>query len=431
MSANVPRVPSTSLAEILDQLVEKATEEKSVPFASLAKAAGLDPARDFVRASLREIDLRGEDLRGFDFSRADLTGADFRGANMDGVSIALAITTGAVGLPPQATRRARIPVLHPDANQLLSYIRGINQAILLGAMPPGPTDQSRQQRTVAFKSPVLGPLRDLAGLWVGTGFSVIWRPGSPPEPDHFLELHLTHETLQFEEIPGERPNHGFPADIQIFGLRYLHQIEDLNTNAELHFEPGIWAAVPQTDNPAEALTVVRMASMPDGTGVLARGTADPVLGPPIIPNTDTSPFVLGNPQQKIQFPVSNLSTPSTFRSSPKDTFGINQAMVDNPNSVLKFELSGQTIKNTIVLQILSSDGGVANTSFPQGSPAAGSKAHTALVSATFWIETLEDHAGGPDVHQLQYTQTVLLNFSGLSWPHITVATLRKSITSTA
>jgi hypothetical protein len=27
--------------------------------------------------------------------------------------------------------------------------------------------------------------------------------------------------------------------------------------------------------------------------------------------------------------------------------------------------------------------------------------------------------------QLQYTQTVLLNFLGLSWPHVSVATLLK------
>jgi hypothetical protein len=27
---------------------------------------------------------------------------------------------------------------------------------------------------------------------------------------------------------------------------------------------------------------------------------------------------------------------------------------------------------------------------------------------------------------LQYTQTVLLNFNGLSWPHITVGTLKRT-----
>ena len=32
---------------------------------------------------------------------------------------------------------------------------------------------------------------------------------------------------------------------------------------------------------------------------------------------------------------------------------------------------------------------------------------------------------GDDLLQLQYTQTVLLNFKGLSWPHVTVATLHK------
>jgi hypothetical protein len=33
--------------------------------------------------------------------------------------------------------------------------------------------------------------------------------------------------------------------------------------------------------------------------------------------------------------------------------------------------------------------------------------------------------GKPAFLQLQYTQTVLLNFNGLSWPHVSVATLRK------
>jgi hypothetical protein len=88
-----------TLGEILDQLVTEAGHEKPASFAELVAAAGLDPARDFVGGSLREVDLRGEDLRGFDFSGADLTGADFRGANLSGVSFNDAIRTGALGLP--------------------------------------------------------------------------------------------------------------------------------------------------------------------------------------------------------------------------------------------------------------------------------------------------------------------------------------------
>ena len=294
----------------------------------------------------------------------------------------------------------------------------------------------------AVASP-LGPLQDLIdsnaggnkGTWTGTGFNVIWRPNSTPGQDRFLELNRTDEVLQFEGISGPIPNRGFlQADIQMFGLTYLQQIKDANNNAGLHVEPGIWATVPQTNNPAEVPTVVRMASIPHGTTVIAQGIATPVARPPIIPNTNITPFVIGNPQQKVPFPESNLSIPSNFRSPPGDITGITQAMVDNPNSVLISALSGQMVKNTVVLEVSSNPtapvlgGGVANTAFLQGSPAAGPNAQTALVSATFWIETVQDRAGGPDVHQLQYTQTVLLNFNGLSWPHITVATLRRLYT---
>jgi len=47
------------------------------------------------------------------------------------------------------------------------------------------------------------------------------------------------------------------------------------------------------------------------------------------------------------------------------------------------------------------------------------------MSAIFWIETVTPPDGEHEFLQLQYTQTVLLNFNGLSWPHVSVATLRK------
>jgi hypothetical protein len=279
----------------------------------------------------------------------------------------------------------------------------------------------------------LGPLQDLLGTWTGKGFNTIWRPNSTPGQDRFLELNLTDEILQFEEIKGEIPNRGLlQADMNMFGVTYLQQIKDANNKAGLHIEPGIWATVPQTENPAEVPTVVRMASIPHGTTVLAQGTATPIPGPPTIANINITPFLIGDPLNKIPFAESNLSIPTVFRSLPADIVGITQAMVDNPNSVLLAALSGKTIKNTVALEVSSNPtapvlgGGVANTAFLQGSPAAGPNAQTALVTATFWIETIQADGGGPDIHQLQYTQTVLLNFNGLSWPHITVGTLVKS-----
>jgi uncharacterized protein YjbI with pentapeptide repeats len=108
-----------SLAQILDRLVEEGSGETPASFAALAKAAGLDPAHDFIGASLREIDLRNEDLRGFDFSKADLVGADLRGANLEGVSFSGADTTGCLGLPRDVRPVAKKNLAHV----FIAYVR--------------------------------------------------------------------------------------------------------------------------------------------------------------------------------------------------------------------------------------------------------------------------------------------------------------------
>jgi hypothetical protein len=300
----------------------------------------------------------------------------------------------------------------------------------------------RPLRFSAARPAGLGLLEGLKGTWIGKGFNVIWRPfqGGPADQDRFLELNLTEETLRFEEIPGPIPNRGLlQADINMFGLWYLQTIADANIKengkpAGLHLEPGIWATVPQTEHPQEVPTVVRMASIPHGTTVLAQGVASTSSEGPHIQDINITPFQIGNPAKTVNFPEPNLSTPSQFRTGPDGLAGIDQPIVNNPNLVLKRALEGITLKDTVVLDV-SSDvstpvfgGGLANTAFLQGSPNEGPNAQAALVRATFWIETVEGPvADGPDFHQLQYTQTVLLNFNTLSWPHITVATLLRSV----
>lgn len=168
--------------------------------------------------------------------------------------------------------------------------------------------------------------------------------------------------------------------------------------------------------------------------MLAQGVASTSSEGPNIQDINITPFVIRNPAQLVTFPEPDLSTPSEFRTPAEGLVGIDQAIVNNPNLVLKRALEGTTIKDTVVLDV-SSDmstpvlgGGLANTAFLQGSPNEGPNAQAALVRATFWIETVAGPvADGPDFHQLQYTQTVLLNFNGLSWPHITAATLLRSI----
>ena len=101
-------------------------------------------------------------------------------------------------------------------------------------------------------------------------------------------------------------------------------------------------------------------------------------------------------------------------------------MVDNPSTVLHSAIAGQHIQATTRLHVSTSvatlpGGGTANTAFLKGA-ADGPNADAARVRATFWLETIQ---GDPDPRQLQYSQMVMLNFNGLSWPHVTVATLTK------
>ena len=70
------------------------------------------------------------------------------------------------------------------------------------------------------------------------------------------------------------------------------------------------------------------------------------------------------------------------------------------------------------------DGETDHTAFAQGG-AAGANTCAARISAIFWIERVAATRDEPAFWQLQYPQTVPLNFNGLSGLPVSVATLRK------
>ncbi len=293
---------------------------------------------------------------------------------------------------------------------------------------PLPAVENATEQPVPEVASPLGPLAGLVGNWSGRGFNVIWRPDHATNQDHFLELNVTSEQIEFTTIPGTIPNRGLlQPDINMFGVRYLQQIADANLKAGLHVEPGLWVAVPKTSDPNVSPTVARLASIPHGSVILAQGTASTAAAAPNIPATSIKPFSIGQPSQTVDFPEQTLANQTSFRTPGAGLTGVTQAMVDNPNSVLHSATAGQHITATTTLHVTSGDapvpgGGTANTAFLKGGP-QGPNAVAVSVNATFWLETLQ---GQTAPTQLQYAQTVLLNFSGLSWPHITVGTLRKS-----
>jgi hypothetical protein len=222
----------------------------------------------------------------------------------------------------------------------------------------------------------------------------------------------------------------------------MQQISESSTGAGLHIEPGIWATVPHTTDPNEPASVVRMASIPHGTVILAQGVAEVHPGgPQNIPDNNILPFFFGSPTPTNSdfnsvaqtFTELDLAQPTAFRFVAP---GVTQNIVKNPNSVLQnalqSSLQGTTMKSRTFLHVatnhtlINAGGGTANTAFlaASGNPPGGN-AKATQAEATFWIETIAGTGGQPDKHQLQYTQLVMLDFNGIHWPHVTVGTLVK------
>jgi hypothetical protein len=102
----------------------------------------------------------------------------------------------------------------------------------------------------------------------------------------------------------------------------------------------------------------------------------------------------------------------------------------------------QPTGGTITVSQTDGGGSLGNTPFLLGAASEGPNAQSALVYATFWIEQVESPTRGLFM-QLQYAQFVQLNFGLFNalhhpaagqapvlalngWPHVSVATLRKS-----
>jgi len=90
-------------------------------------------------------------------------------------------------------------------------------------------------------------------------------------------------------------------------------------------------------------------------------------------------------------------------------------------------INGSPLPGTTPVNLAQAGGGTENLLFLQPN------ADTTLVYATFWLEKLT-HPEQPTIMQLQYAQMVMLNFPALTipgkpnfaWPHVSVATLRKT-----
>jgi hypothetical protein len=230
-----------------------------------------------------------------------------------------------------------------------------------------------------------------------------------------------------------------------------------------------------------------MASIPHGTTINAQCFDPILSIPSApnfktLPVVDITPFVINSkPPVKIRFASQTASAIDTPRL-PQDLTNfiaagtITQPILDNPNLILDAAIKGQTILKTEIFTVSTIQpdpqlgGGTDNIAFLKGSSPgvgiqSGPNADAPSMTATFWIETVQasldipiytpgqaplyiqipaaDPGGQPGpvfkvnpkqavtaprtitvtFTQIQYMQTVLLNFAGLSWPHVSCATL--------
>jgi len=295
---------------------------------------------------------------------------------------------------------------------------------------------------VGFVNPV-DPTRGMN--FAGRGFNMIFRPQSPntptalpvqvPNSDNVLELNLTAETLSFSAPLGNVPNRGSntQGDIFLNAVPYVQAVSDVTSlpATGIHFEPGMWLAVPPTTHPAEAKTTYsRMASIPHGVTINAQGISlGRTNGKPDFANAalqvNINPFSIGGAQPPAgtrPFPSQDVNALDTARI-PQDLTSFNtagtitQAILDNPNTVLKNEIASQNIQSFVTLVITTDSagtqptpppnpttppappvttdpgfaGGTAEIAFLTGdnqTPPQQPNARAFKMTAVFWIETV-------------------------------------------
>jgi hypothetical protein len=296
----------------------------------------------------------------------------------------------------------------------------------------------------ATASAQLGFLQDLPGRWQGKGFNLIARPakqGVAANPIFFLELNGTQETLEFTAIGGDIPNRGdIEPTILLHGIHYLQTVVDCFDGSAIHKEPGLWVHVPPTaENPSE--TYVRQATIPHGDSLVAQSTffAKVPSGPTIEP-VNSFPFPLADPIPGLNDVTHAVITNPMYLAPyltdplPPDCMPMGLVPADtikDPTAVLRAKIMGQTITETIVIAITTSfPSPLTNSPAIQGIvniPFVVKNANATQMDAIFWIEKVQH----PKVHnrhflQLQYVQRVVLDFEGIHWPHVSVATLIKA-----
>ena len=312
-----------------------------------------------------------------------------------------------------------------------------------------------QHREIVVATPgeeLLGPFKNLPGLWEGkgTGWNMIALPFKP-EPgsplNYRLLLNQFDERLNFTLVDKGVPNRGLDEDGKVqtdqvvATLDYeqvIHQIAVTDRpestvagspGSAIHHEPGLFLnMLNETDG---GPTIARLATIPHGDAALALGSSFPFGGPPRIGRINGLP--IGVPQDlELRYlePYKFFHENPFFGNVPTNVPGFPGFDPVEPHKLLELanELSPVASTTVIELDTSADPGGIRNIPF------VVKQANAVSMKSTFWINELEekDEHGDPKL-QLQYSQIVMLDFfdrfdglpGRISWPHVSINTLEK------
>jgi hypothetical protein len=288
----------------------------------------------------------------------------------------------------------------------------------------------------------LGPLALLPGTWQSTiGLNMIALPSPVPVAADIslfyrLLVNQYNETLQFEQVVPAVANRGIvpwiindPADQTIIPLKYYQSINQIQAKSipignsslgitPLHFEPGWFFHI--ANETTNGMDIARLGTIPHGNSVLALGTSSQTSGAAPIPSINGLPIGIDQ-----NLDNSRLQPYKFFHDKP--FLGIFDPTSPNDylQTTLNNYLNDYNVLQTTELPFVTPSPGIVNTPF------IIKQANATSLQSTFWIRELEKKDGTGSLLLLQYSQTVILEFSpnpalsSVQFPHVSINTLTK------
>ena len=286
------------------------------------------------------------------------------------------------------------------------------------------------------KTPSFGALEGLIGTWKGVkGWNVIAVPAHDGTINFKLIVQNYTEILTFTAVDAPVENKGGALNQNIGALQYEQRIHDFDTSELIHVENGmlLYLSDITTESGSQApkpqFSIARSATVPHGDSALILGESCVTDGAPIIPDISSLPSTLdleGAPDkflaqyknEQLRLTVDDIVT--------KQKSKIFNAY--NPNENLQRDNNGLEILNTTHITLDSKNGGGINNI-----PFIVKHANATRFQCDFWLQTIKLPMSGQTFEQLQYSQTVELEFHKrfngepglIRWPHVTVNTLTK------